>query len=256
MSGPPLTISQHTRVLESLYLIDPIGKRVLKRFARHVRLELDDLRSVGKLALYNAVVRFKSHLGEWEPYASVRVEGDMINSVKRESGEGRIQQAAIAALAHHLAHRGDKFNILHDTLPDMEAVLNKISLAALVVQFAAGLEQAQREAIDHANEVEEYVAAVEQLRKAKATLPPDLQELVRLAFHERLYQEDIAGQLGIATRTVARRIDRALVLLREYLVAHGVTQAPVPVRLEIVTDVDAIEPIANDATSPPEGRCT
>jgi RNA polymerase sigma factor (sigma-70 family) len=232
-SEPPLTIPQHQRVRATLYVIDPIARWVLKVFARFVVLELDDLRSVGKLALYNAAVRFDADLGRWVPYARQRVKGDMINSAKCESGEGRIQQAAFAALAQHLAHRADRFSILEDSLPDMDAVLNKISLASLVVQFAAGVEQAQRETLNHADEVEDYAAAMVLLHEAKATLPPELQQLVHLAFFERAQYEDIADQLNIASKTVSRRINRALDLLREYLVAHGVTHAPEPQDIDV-----------------------
>jgi RNA polymerase sigma factor (sigma-70 family) len=254
-SEPPLTIPQHQRVRATLYVIDPIARWVLKAFARFATLELDNLQSVGKLALYDAVVRFDAELGRWVPYARQRVRGDLINSAKCESGEGRIQQAAFAALAQHLAHRADRFSILEDSLPDMDAVLNKISFASLVVQFAAGVEQAQRETVNHADEVEDYAAAIVLLREAKATLPLELQQLVHLAFFERVQYEDIADQLNVASKTVSRRINRALDLLRGYLVAHGVTHAPAPADIDL--DGDEADGAREEGTkSPHEGTPT
>lgn len=253
-SEPPLTIPQHQRVRATLYVIDPIARWVIKVFARFVRLELDTLRSVGKLALYDAISRFDKELGKWLPYARQRVRGDLINSAKCESGEGRIQQAALAALAAHLAHRADRFNILDDSLPEMEGVLNKISFAALVVQFAAGVEQAHRETSNHADEVKDYSAAIVLLTEAKSTLPLELQQLVHLAFFEQRSYEDIADHLNVASKTVSRRINRALDLLREYLVAHGVTHAPAPA--DINANVDEAAAHGDGPTSAPKGAPT
>jgi RNA polymerase sigma factor (sigma-70 family) len=115
----------------------------------------------------------------------------------------------------------------------MQTLLDKISTATLVVQFVAGVEQAAREASTQADDAEDYAAVITLLREAKATLPPDLQHLVRRVFKERLRYEDIAAELDVDRKTVARRLNRALDRLREYLVAHGVTHAPAPADIDM-----------------------
>jgi len=234
VTGRPLTIGQHTRVRDTMHVIDPIAKWVLYAFRRFVLLELDDLRSVGKLALYDAVVRFNDALGPFTPYARQRVKGDMINAAKAESLEGRLQQAALVALANHLAHRSDVFSILHDDVAELQAKLDAISSSVLITQFLAALEQADRVAAEgSADDVRAYADAIALLRAGLATLDADQQELVHQVFHERELYEDIAARLGVAVKTVSRRVARALTLLRQHLETHGITENPRRVDLAV-----------------------
>lgn len=249
---PVLTIAQHKLVREVMHILEPLAKWVKKSFARFGILDLDDLQSIGKLALYRAVVRFHEELGDWEPYAKLRAKGDMINAAKAESRAARVHQAALAAVAQHVAHRADNVNILHDTLAQMQILLDKICSATLLVQFAAGVEQAAREEANHDSDIEEYAAAITLLREAKATLPPDLQHLVRRVFQERTRYEDIGIELDVDRKTVARRLNRALDRLREYLAAHGVTHAPAHAHVDV--GVDAADPLAHVPESSREGR--
>ena len=252
----PLTIPQHKLVRDVLNILPPLAKWVKKSFARFGILEVDDLQSVGKLALYRAVVKFRKELGEWDDYAKLRAKGDMINAAKGESRAARVHQAALGAAAEHVAHRSDNVNILHDTLAQLQNLLDKISSAALVVQFAAGVEQVAREETTHGSEVQDYATAITLLREAKATLPPDLQHLLRRVFQERMRYEDIGVELDVDRKTVARRLNRALDRLREYLVAHGVTHAPEQVDIDIDVGVEAADPLAPITESPGEGRST
>lgn len=251
---PALTIPQHQLVREVLYILEPLAKWVKKSFARFGILDVDDLQSVGKLALYHAVVRFHEELGEWDSYAKLRAKGDMINAAKGESRAARVHQAALVAVAEHVAHRSDNVNILHDTLAQMQILLDRICSATLVVQFAAGVEQVARDETNRGDEVQDYAAAITLLREAKATLPPDLQHLLRRVFQERIRYEDIGVELDVDRKTVARRLNRALDRLREYLVAHGVTHAPVQAHVDV--GVDAADPLAHVPESRREGRST
>lgn len=240
---PALTLPQHKLVREVLYILEPLAKWVKKSFARFGLLDVDDLQSVGKLALYHAVVRFHAELGEWDAYAKLRAKGDMINAAKAESRAGRVHQAALAAVAEHVAHRTDNVNILHDTLAQMQVMLDKICSATLVVQFAAGVEQAARDEANHDSEIQDYAAAISLVREAKATLSPEMQHLLRRVFQERMRYEDIGLELDVDRKTVARRLNRALDRLREYLVAHGVTHAPAQAHVDV--GVDAADPLAH-----------
>ena len=79
-------------------------------------------------------------------------------------------------------------------------------------------------------------------------------QIVHLAFFEQRSYEDIADQLHVASKTVSRRINRALDLLREYLVAHGVTHAPAPA--DITAHVDEAAAHGDRPTSATKGAPT
>ncbi len=227
----PLTIQQHTWVREALFVVDDEAKDVgwlLGRLTHEDRL--DDLKTVGKLALYDAVRLYDETRGEFPPFARCRVRGAILRSVKRERRAERIEIAMGIAGADRMArYEWDKWNVLDTDEQQAEAYLAKVCEALAVTMFVAGAEEARREAEDDPVAARvDYAHTILVLHALVRALKPPERELLELVYGQGLEQREVAARLGVHKDTVWLRHKRLLVKLQHELRMREIKEAPCP----------------------------
>ncbi len=227
----PLTIKQHMLVKEALFVVEDEAVNVgwmLDLPPKHDRV--DDFRSIGKLALYDAVRAYDEARGKFPPFGRWRVRGALLRSVKRERRAERIEIAMAIAVANHMAdYQWDKWSVLDTDEEKAEAHLGKVCEAAAVVMFVAGAEEARREAEeDPVAARQEYERTLAVLKELVLALKPDERELLNLLFGCGFEQREAAERLGVHKDTVWLRLRRLLAKLQHELRMREIVEAPCP----------------------------
>jgi RNA polymerase sigma factor (sigma-70 family) len=225
----PLTIRQHLLVRAALPAVERHARHVIWRWPGLV--DADDLRSVGKLALYDAVTRFDETLEvPFDDFASMRVYGAMLDTVRRESRDVRRRLTIERETVRFLETYDDDYNILHHDDDELHRRLDTFKGSVLAVAFAAALEEALAEANEDAvDEQEDLARAMTKLGEAVAQLDRRDQGVLKWLVVDRLDLQGIAEKLGSRHKTTAwRRVQLVLKRLREYLLGQGITRAPRP----------------------------
>ena len=136
----PLTIAQHLLVRNAMSLVERNAQRVAWDW--DMKADLDDLRSIGKLALYRAVVRFDPAVGvPFAEFAALRVYGAMLDTVRRDARKERLRLAVEREVTRFTEYYTDDFDILQHDDPELQRRLNTFKDSVLAVAYAAGLEE-------------------------------------------------------------------------------------------------------------------
>jgi RNA polymerase sigma factor (sigma-70 family) len=247
----PLTIKQHMLVKRAQHVVDEEAAWLGRKYRGLV--DVDDLKSEGKLALYRSVLRFDEQVSpELVPYARRRVRGSMLRLVKAETRQAKVKRAVAVASAERMANYTDDFNIqkLRD---DLDEIQRRIDLAAsrhASAMWLAGANEAKLQAADDpefAIEFGETIAALEAVLKP---LPEKDRTLLDLVFASGFNLEQAGEELGVDRQTAWRRIQRILEKLRQDLTALGVTRAPSPAGYAVVRPL--LVPRAPPNVRPPD----
>jgi RNA polymerase sigma factor (sigma-70 family) len=227
---PPLTIKQHAEVMGALFVVDEEALRVagmLHLPPKHHRV--DDFRSIGKIALYDAVTRYDENRGSFPAFGRWRVRGAILKTVKRETRDERIELEMACAVANRMCDYWDDFNILEHDKAECSRRLDVFFDAATVAMFVAGAEQALREANDDAVALRElYARAIEALREIVLALEDDERKLLDLLFGCGFNLHRAGEQLGVHKMTAWQRLQRLLTRLKRELHMRHVLEPPSP----------------------------
>jgi len=248
---PPLTIKQHLLVREALAMLDQWAAQVRSRWRRFgAELDYDDLRSVGKLALYDAVTRYREERNSsFARYAKLRVWGAMIDAAVANTSDARIVRAMIRARCYHMADYNDDFNVMKHDQGEMHRRVDSMCDAAAAVMFAVGVETIARERErDLVADTEENVRAIAALDEIVGDLPDDDRQLLDLLFGHGFDQHKVGDILGITHETVCRRLRRLRENLKRLLRIKGIDHAPPPVQLA------GLRPVLKTPDEDREGR--
>jgi len=232
---PVLTILQHLLVRRALPLIDELARQEHARYAGLI--DLDDLRSTGKLALYAAVIRFDDAFGvDFDQFARWYVYGAMLKAVRHEARHARVKRAARHTMARLLAYYTDDYNLIRDDDAELQRRLDKFCDNLAAVMFAGGVEEATRRRPDVAcTEREEYAGAIAMLQEVVADLDEPEERMLTLLFREELTLHEVASRLSISYQATWLRNTRLLKRLRDKLSQMGLTRAPLPMAARLPT---------------------
>ena len=218
-------------------------------------MSLDDLLSLGTLALHDAVRGYREEQGyDFSVYARRWVEGAMLNALSLEGFHERVRRAADKAESHFSAHhRDDDYDVSRHDQHEGRRRYRAFANGVLAATFTAGVQEAMRALEeDEAAERREYEHALRVLVPALRELAEDERRVLLLVYGEHNELTDVARLLGVAYIRVRRTHARALARLREALVAHGVQRAPRPTVLDDSLSVLTHAPSpGNDAAPPP-----
>jgi RNA polymerase sigma factor (sigma-70 family) len=224
---PPLTIKQHQLVRRALPMVDEEAARLKRKYGWAV--EEEDLRSAGKLALYQCASRFdEQRRVPFEGYARFRVRGAMRSLVKAETRGARLKREMTRAAAERMADYHDDYDVLRDDLTEIQRRLDLMCDRQASATWLAGASQARREADQDPEAAAEYAQVLDALEDVVAPLAKDERALLDLVFGCGFNLERTAEELGVVKDTAWRRIHRVLDKLRVALAALGVTRAPEP----------------------------
>jgi RNA polymerase sigma factor (sigma-70 family) len=229
---PVLTIQQHLLVREAMPVVDTCAKRVKRRWWVFGHdLDLDDLCTIGKLALYECVPRFRKERNQsFSRFAYLRVTGAMIDDAVADRAEARIVRAIIRAVCFQMADYTDDFNIMQHDREEMQRRVDAMCEAAAAVAFAAGVEEIRRERErDQLADAEEHARAIEALRQVVAELPEEDRRLLDLLYDQGFDQHKAGQILDVTHETVCRRMRKLRESLKRLLKAKGIHAAPPPV---------------------------
>jgi RNA polymerase sigma factor for flagellar operon FliA len=226
---PVLTVVQHLLVRRALPLVEELAKDEHARYRGLV--ELDDLRSAGKLALYAAALRFDEAFGvDFEQFARWRVYGALLRAVRHEAVHARVKRAARHTMARLLAYYTDDYDLIRDDDAELQRRLDKFCDNLAGVMFAGGIEEVTRRQPDVAYvEREEYARAIAMLQEVVADLDAPEERMLTLLFREELSLHEVAERLGISYQAAWCRNTRLLKRLRDKLARLGLSQAPEPI---------------------------
>jgi RNA polymerase sigma factor (sigma-70 family) len=236
----PPRIDQHKQVRAALPLVEKHARHFEREYGRLV--EGDDLRTVGKLALYAAARRFdekrvtvpradETGMSGFEVFASFRIKGAMRNAVKAETKQERIKKEMDRAFYNRMAEYTDDFDILRHDQPEFQRRLDVMCQHALSAMFYAGAEQARREDEHDAETALAYAESLATLRVLVLALKPDERQVLDLVYGHGFNLDDAADAMNVARVTAWRRLHRVLESLRREFEAIGLTDMPVPVKL-------------------------
>jgi RNA polymerase sigma factor for flagellar operon FliA len=226
---PVLTVVQHLLVRRALPLVDELARDEHARYRGLV--ELDDLRSVGKLALYAASTRFDEAFGvDFEQFARWRVYGAMLRAVRHEAIHARVKRAARHTMARLLAYYTDDYDLFRDDDAELQRRLDKFCDNLAGVMFAGGIEEATRRRPDVAYaEREEYARGIAMLQEVVSDLDEPEAHMLTLLFREELTLHEVADRLGISYQAAWCRNTRLLKRLRDNLAPLGLSHVPEPI---------------------------
>lgn len=225
-----LTPQARRLIEDNLALVDHITRRVTASFPRHV--ERDELARAGMLGLVEAAARFDPTRGRFTAFAGRRIEGAILDEVRRRSwaprsvrsqarslgqleealtqqlgrapGDERLAEAAGLSVGELAEHRARSARGWVDTL-DRPA------------GDEAGPTLADQVADPNARPTEERVEEDElraYLRSAVANLPERHRIVIVGYFLEGRSMEELARLLGVSQSRVSQLKDYALALMR------------------------------------------
>lgn len=227
----PLTIQHHTWVRGAIHVVEEQALKIARK--RNLRPDdpaVDDLRSVGKLALYNAVRRYDpAKVKSFAGYARFRVRGAMLNSLQATTRTARIEREMARAMANRMAEYTDDFDILRHDTAEFARRLDELCEHAATTMFVAGAELARRELDDdQAEGREEYARALLLLGELVRALKAEERTLLDLLYGCGFDLQAAAERLGVVKTTAWLRLRRLLVSLRRELNKRFVYHAPHP----------------------------
>ena len=230
----PLTIKQHLYVREALFVVDEEARYVASLY--HVKEKdhrLDDWKSVGKLALYDAVRRFDPNKDgkprKFSTFARFRVRGEILDTVKAERHVDRIELAMARAVAFRMAEYADDFDVLRHDDEELQRRRDLFCDSAAAVMFAAGVQQAIEETAQDPQARAEYARAVTVLQDLVKALNPEERSLLDMLFGLRWDLQKAADELHIHKSMAWRKLQRLLESLRRELHTRYVRERPLPV---------------------------
>jgi RNA polymerase sigma factor (sigma-70 family) len=216
-----------------------------ERWARryHGLLKEDDLLGLGGIELTLAVRAYKDELGSFEDFCARRVDWAMLDGIRIEAREKRIDRAAQRAAADLLAlYRADPKAAPREWL-------TTLAQAVAAATFAAMTEEAQRGGEGDMIARQEYATALRIMRALLEGLPRPQRKLFVLVYQEGKTLVQAQEVLGVHQNTVERWHAKVLEAIRAQLEKAGITHSPgrggaprVAVLARLRVDADEEEP--------------
>jgi RNA polymerase sigma factor (sigma-70 family) len=247
----PLTIKQHMLVKRAQHVVDEEAAWLGRKYRGLV--DVDDLKSEGKLALYRSVLRFDEQVSpELVPYARRRVRGSMLRLVKAETRQAKVKRSVAIASAERMANYTDDFNIqkLRDDLDELQRRIDLAASRHASAMWLAGASEAKLQAVDDPEFAVEFGETIAALEAVLKPLPEKDRTLLDLVFASGFNLEQAGEELGVDRQTAWRRTQRILEKLRQDLTALGVTRAPRPAGYAVVRPL--LVPRAPPKERPPD----
>lgn len=222
------TAQQQALVLEHLHLVDKRAKQAEARF--HGLVVLDDLKTIGKLALYDVASRFKGERNTtFENFASMRIWYAMVDSIRVEAGLRQSYRVAQLAAAELLALYRDDFNLLIHGDDDLRRRLALLADATSATVFLAMIADGLRRTPERdVAERQVHARALASLRVAFSRLPAGDQRLLVLVYRDDWQLNEAAGEIGLSESWTRARHQGALARLHKELLKLDVHTAPEP----------------------------
>lgn len=241
------TAREHALVCHAMHVVERCARRVARQFPRVVRpgglVTIEDLCSIGKVALYPLARRFKEEFNnDFADYAACRARFAMLDALGDLMFQERLKRATEQAEDTYCAHQRDDGS---DRNMRDEGGLRRRFRAFATGQIAATLHAAIEEArlcadMTELAEREEYARTVRLLDDSLGHLKPKERALLTLMYRERIDLADAAGRLGIPYGTARRWHAHALEVLHGALTSNDVTRVPKPiVRPHVVTTLQS-----------------
>ena len=199
-----------------------ILEKCAERWARryHGLLKKDDLVGLGDDALTLAVREYKGEIGGFDDVCRRRVDWAMLDGIRVEAREKRIDKAAQRAAADLLAlYRVDPSVAPRDAMTDLAA-------AVAAATFAAMTEEAQRGGEQDMIARQEYATAMFVMRDVLEALPRPQRKLFVLVYQEGKTLTRAREALGVHQNTVDRWHAKVFAEIRKRLEREGITHAP------------------------------
>lgn len=229
----PLTPAQRELVKRAVALVEKRARHFARRFRGMKAVDLFE--TDGKIAVVETVRRYDAREdGSFEAYAVKRIDGRMMDLVRAESEEKRMDAAVHGAFLS-IAHG---YPVDYDTRdPDDRLRECLKALASFVAElgFVAGTRYVAVERDEAARR--EYAHAMRALAEALEQLSESEQEVLVATAVDGLTIDEAFVELGIGRTTVVRKLDRARICLRKELKSRGVTRMPTPCNVEETAEV-------------------
>ena len=201
-----------------------IVERLAKRVAlRHGTLDRDELVSLGHIGLMEALLRHDPALGAFEAFARQRIQGAMMDGLRREIPHARALASAHFAGGEYLQGPHSEGNPMEDSDEEQRQQLEDFS-DGLLASMAMGF------SVRAARGAEEAVAARQLLTRldaARAALPDPEKAVLDLRYEDEHDMKEVAGRLRITYIMARRRHVKTMQTLARELRAQGITR-PVP----------------------------
>lgn len=208
-------------LLQHAHEADVVKKRALyyaRRF--HPVARFDDLLELGNFALGNVVLEFKTEIGEFLDFCKQRVNRAMLDGIRVEARQQRLEWAARRALADLLATFRSKPGV--GPGDQMDRLADHVAAAT----FAVVTEEAQRGGEDELSARQEYVIAHAVLKSVLGALPTQPKRAFVLLYVDHRTQEYAAKQLHVHVNTIWRWQEKIHEEIRQQLQRKGITQRP------------------------------
>ena len=242
----PLTPAARRLIEENVLLVDHITKRVAASFPRHV--DREELARAGMLGLVEAAARFDPGRGRFPSFAGRRIEGAILDEVRRRTWAPR----SVRSAARHLSSVEDELTHQLGQRPDEEqlssaAGMTPAQLAQHRRRAAVGfVDTLDRPAnLDGETTVADMVKdpsarpigeELEEeelhtyLRSAVSNLPERHRLVIVGYFIEGRSMEELAELLGVSQSRVSQLKDFAVALMRGAIEAQYREGEPTPGR--------------------------
>ena len=226
----PLTIAQHLLVRNAMSLVERNAQRVAWDW--DMKSDLDDPRSIGKLALYQAVVRFDLAVGvPFSEFAALRVYGATLDTVRRDARQERVRLAVERKVSRFTEYCTDDFDILQHDDPELQRRLDTFKDSVLAVAYAAGLEETLFNAAEnHLADSEETARALASLGEAMTKLERADQHVPSLLVCHKLDLQEIENELGIRHKQQRGGESSSSSSASGITCSRGIMPAPPPIR--------------------------
>jgi RNA polymerase sigma factor (sigma-70 family) len=218
---PPLLPEQARLVHMGLSLVERCADEVARRYRDLVTP--DDLLAPGTLGLHEAARAYREDLTpSFLHFARCYIEGKMLRSIHAEhfSLRAKVEHAMERAYCRISAHQALGLDLFAGTEAEILDGARKGCDEVLAATYLAGLLEAQ-----HASPEEAVVELEgEQLRRdtlgdALATLPPNEEVVIRLAYGQGMTLGEVADKVGVHLNTAKNRHVSALQKLRAFFLS-------------------------------------
>ena len=223
------------RLLAHRPLVKRIAARMLSRLPAHV--EMDELVQAGMIGLHEALQRFEEgHGATFDTYASRRIEGSMIDSLRAAdalSRHVRQQQREIRAAVQRLEHRlgraprakevanalGWPLEVFYKAMLDIGAAPMRLEDVALEPPDDAGraLADAPQAIVDDQGDPQKLLQRRqrhEALARAFDQLDPQSLQVMEMIYARELDLAEIGAHLGLSPSRISQIHQGAVATLR------------------------------------------
>ncbi|MFT3771510.1 MAG: sigma-70 family RNA polymerase sigma factor [Minicystis sp.] len=222
---PPLSDEQQRLVQMGLSMVERCAAEVARRYRDLVTAE--ELLATGAFALHEAALAYhEDRHPSFLHFAKHHVQGRMLDAIRAEhfSLRARVEHAMDRAYCRFSTHQTLDVDLFADDEAKLLDGARRGCADLLAATFLAGLLEAQQASPEEAvAELEGRTSTHISLQEALATLPPEEQATIQLAYGKGMTLGEVADALGVHVNTAKNRHVSALEKLRALLVGRGET---------------------------------